>query len=75
MTGNSGLTSTSPPAPPTQSGGSTQTLASGPAYLIEHGPPIESIYLVLVLAALGLLLASQAARYLAVRLALSGRGT
>ena len=73
VTGNSGLTSTSPPAPPTQSGGSTQTLASGPAYLIEHGPPIESIYLVLVLAALGLLLASQAARYLAVRLALSGR--
>lgn len=72
VTGNSGLTSTSPPAPP-QSGGSTQTLASGPAYLIEHGPPIESIYLVLVLAALGLLLASQAARYLAVRLALSGR--
>jgi hypothetical protein len=57
-----------------QPGGSTQTLANGPAYLIEHGPPIESVYLVLVLAALGLLLASQAARYLAVRLALSGRG-
>ncbi len=74
ITGNSGPSSTSPSASPTTSGGSTQTFASGPAYLIEHGPPIESVYLVLVLAALGLLLASQAARYLAVRLALSGRG-
>lgn len=74
VTGNSGPLSTSPSASSTPSGGSTQTLASGPAYLIEHGPPIESVYLMLVLAALGLLLASQAARYLAVRLALSGRG-
>jgi hypothetical protein len=74
VTGNSGPSSTNPSAPSTQPVGSTQTLASGPAYLIEHGPPIESVYLVLVLAALGLLLASQATRYLAVRLALSGRG-
>jgi hypothetical protein len=74
VTGNSGVSSTSPSAPSTQSEGGTQTLASGPAYLVEHGPPIESVYLVLVLAALGLLLASQAARYLAVRLVLSGRG-
>ena len=74
VTGNSGTAATTPSAPSTQPGGGTQTLASGPAYLIEHGPPIESVYLVLVLAALGLLLASQAARYLAVRLVLSGRG-
>jgi hypothetical protein len=74
VTGNSGPSSTSPSAPSSAPSGSTQALASGPAYLIEHGPPIESVYLVLVLAALGLLLASQAARYLAVRLALSGRG-
>jgi len=74
VTGNSGVSSTSPSAPSNPSGGNSQALASGPVYLIEHGPPIESVYLVLVLAALGLLLASQAARYLAVRLALSGRG-
>jgi hypothetical protein len=75
VTGNSGPSSTgSTGAAAPSGGGGSQTLASGPAYLIEHGPPIESVYLVLVLAALGLLLASQAARYLAVRLALSGRG-
>jgi hypothetical protein len=74
VTGNSGPAPTSPSAPSSAPSGSTQALASGPAYLIEHGPPIESVYLVLVLAALGLLLATQAARYLAVRLALSGRG-
>ena len=74
VTGNSGPAPTSSPAPSSTPSGSTQALASGPAYLIEHGPPIESVYLVLVLAALGLLLATQAARYLAVRLALSGRG-
>ncbi|HUE09098.1 MAG TPA: hypothetical protein VMP41_16860 [Acidimicrobiales bacterium] len=73
VTGNSGSSSTSPSASSPPSGSSTQTLGSGAAYLVEHGPPIESVYLVLVLAALGLLLASQAARYLAVRLALSGR--
>lgn len=56
-------------------GGSAQSLATGPAYLVERGPPIESIYLVLVLGALILLLASQAVRYLAVRLALSGGRT
>lgn len=74
VTGNSGPSSAGPGAATTPAGGGGQALASGPAYLIEHGPPIESVYLVLVLAALGLLLASQAARYLAVRLALSGRG-
>ena len=72
VTGNSGPSSTGPVTGSSGSGGG-QALASGPAYLVEHGPPIESVYLVLVLAALGLLLASQAARYLAVRLALSGR--
>lgn len=75
VTGNSGPPPTTPStptvAPPNPA---THALASGPAYLVEHGPPIESIYLVLVLAALALLLASQAARYLAVRLALPGSG-
>ena len=51
-----------------------QTIAAGPAFLVEHGPPIESVYLVLILAALALLGASQAIRYLAVRLALGGGG-
>ena len=74
VTGNSGSPATAPSTPSTPSGGGTQPLASGPAYLVEHGPPIESVYLVLVLAALALLLASQAARYLAVRLALPGSG-
>ncbi len=76
FTGNTGLTSGSqPPSSSSPSGGtSSQALATGPAYLIEHGPPIESVYLVLVLGALALLLASQAIRYLAVRLALSGGG-
>ena len=77
VTGNSSPGSVSAPSSsstPSSGGGNTQALATGPAYLIEHGPPIESIYLVLVLGALLLLLASQAIRYLAVRLALSGRG-
>jgi hypothetical protein len=75
VTGNSAPGSISQPTGTTSSGGSsTQALATGPAYLIEHGPPIESIYLVLILSALVLLIASQAVRYLAVRLALSGRG-
>jgi hypothetical protein len=76
VTGNSAPGLASPPASssaaPPGGGGSTQSLATGPAYLVEHGPPIESVYLVLVLGALILLLASQAVRYLAVRLALSG---
>jgi hypothetical protein len=75
VTGNSGsLSSGQPGSSGPSGGGSSQALATGPAYLIEHGPPIESVYLVLVLAALALLLASQAVRYLAVRLALSGGG-
>jgi hypothetical protein len=77
VVGNTGLPGASQPAgaiPPT-TGGSPQALATGPAYAIEQGPPIESVYLVLVLSALALLLASQAVRYLAVRLSLSGGGT
>jgi hypothetical protein len=74
VTANSGNSGAVPSASAAPGGGATQPLASSPAYLIEHGPPIESVYLVLVLAALGLLLASQAARFLAVRLTLSGRG-
>lgn len=82
VTGNTGVipatsalpSSSAPSASPSNGGTTAPTtaLASGPAYAIEHGPPIESVYLVLALAALALLLASQAARYLAVRLALSG---
>ncbi len=76
LTGNSGsVASASPPASTSTGGGTNQQLATGPAFLIEHGPPIESVYLVLILGALALLLASQAIRYLAVRLALSGGGS
>jgi hypothetical protein len=75
VVGNSGPSSVSPSNASAPSSGGNQSLASGPAYLIEHGPPIESVYLVLVLGALALLLASQAIRYLAVRLALSGGRT
>ena len=39
---------------------------------VEEGPPTQSVYLVLVLAALAVLLLSQAVRYLAVRLTMSG---
>jgi hypothetical protein len=75
VVGNSGPSSASALNASSPSSGDNQSLASGPAYLIEHGPPIESVYLVLVLGALALLLASQAIRYLAVRLALSGGRT
>jgi hypothetical protein len=64
--------STPPPASTTPTG---QSLGETPAYAIELGPPIESLYLVLVLAALALLLGSQAVRYLAVRLSLSDRSS
>jgi hypothetical protein len=77
VTGNSAPGAVSSPTSsqtPSSGGSSPQTIASGPAFLVEHGPPIESVYLVLILAALALLGASQALRYLAVRLALSGGG-
>jgi hypothetical protein len=74
LTGNSAPGSVSQPTSTSPAGGSTGALASGPAFLIERGPPIDSIYLVLILGALILLLASQAIRYLAVRLSLSGQG-
>ncbi|HEY6471621.1 MAG TPA: hypothetical protein VIY26_01930 [Acidimicrobiales bacterium] len=77
VTGNSapGAVSSPTSSPTPSSGGSSpQAIASGPAFLVEHGPPIESVYLVLILAALALLGASQAIRYLAVRLALGGGG-
>jgi hypothetical protein len=77
VAGNTGLPS-SPSQPasalPSSGGSSPRALATAPAYAVEEGPPIESVYLVLVLGALALLLASQAVRYLAVRLALSGSG-
>jgi hypothetical protein len=77
-TGTVAGTSVVPSAGPTPARAPTTTVPShlptGPAFAVEHGPPINSVYLFLLLSALALLLASQAARYLAVRLALSGRG-
>ena len=74
-TGRPGSPSQPASALPSTGGSSPQALATAPAYAVEEGPPIESVYLALVLSALALLLASQAVRYLAVRLALSGTGT
>ena len=54
---------------------SSQAITAAPAYAVEEGPPTQSVYLVLVLAALAVLLLSQAVRYLAVRLTMSGRVT
>ncbi len=73
----SGLSTSVPTS--TTSPAETQTspskpLESSPAYDIEKGPPIRSVYLLLVLAGLGMLFISQAVRYLAVRLALGGQG-
>jgi hypothetical protein len=64
-----GTTSTTSPSTPP-----SKVLESAPAYEIQKGPPIRSVYLLLVLAGLGMLVISQAVRYLAVRLALSGHG-
>jgi hypothetical protein len=76
VTGNSapGVVSSPSSSSAPSTGSSPQSIATGPAFLVEHGPPIESVYLVLILGALALLGASQAIRYLAVRLALSGGG-
>ena len=77
VTGNSApgaLSSPTSSSSTPSTGSSPQSIATGPAFLVEHGPPIESVYLVLILGALALLGASQAIRYLAVRLALSGGG-
>jgi hypothetical protein len=66
--------STGPGTPPTTPPAQVpHTVAEAPAYALEEGPPTQSVYLVLVLAALVVLLVSQAVRYLAVRLALSGK--
>jgi hypothetical protein len=76
LTGN-GLTSggpTSTTSPVTSGTSPTRSLESVPAYETEKGPPIRSVYLLLVLAGLGMLFISQAVRYLAVRLALGGHG-
>ncbi|HEX3796873.1 MAG TPA: hypothetical protein VHV57_20430 [Acidimicrobiales bacterium] len=71
-----GLSSLGPTTSATPTGAPTspsKTLQSAPAYEIEKGPRVGSVYLVLVLAGLGMLLISQAVRYLAVRLALGSR--
>ena len=68
---SSSTTGSSPPS----SGPTTppRTVQTSPAFAVEEGPPAQSLYLVLVLGALAMLLGTQAVRYLAVRLALSGR--
>ena len=79
--GNTGVVAAGGAVPAGNSGGSapastppaTHAIASTPAYAVEEGPPTESVYLVLVLAALAVLAGAQALRYLAVRLAMSGR--
>jgi hypothetical protein len=71
----SALPSSSTPgsSPPSSAGTPPSTLQTSPAFAVEEGPPAQSLYLVLVLGALAMLLGAQAVRYLAVRLALSGR--
>jgi hypothetical protein len=65
-----GSTATAAPSGSTAPG--SQAITATPAYAVEEGPPTQSVYLVLVLAALAVLLLSQAVRYLAVRLTMSG---
>ena len=60
-------------SPPSSATTASRTLQTAPAFAVEEGPPAQSLYLVLVLGALAMLLGAQAVRYLAVRLALSGR--
>ena len=67
---SSGTPGSSPPSSATTP---SRTLQTSPAFAVEEGPPAQSLYLVLVLGALAMLLGAQAVRYLAVRLALSGR--
>ncbi len=73
--GASALPSSSTPgsSPPSSATTPSRTLQTSPAFAVEEGPPAQSVYLVLVLGALAMLLGAQAVRYLAVRLALSGR--
>jgi hypothetical protein len=78
--GNSGSFPSTSATPATTAGApassttpTTIAVAAAPAYAVEQGPPIDSAYLVLILSAIALLLVVQAVRYLAVRLALSGR--
>jgi hypothetical protein len=67
-------TSTPSSSPPTAAATPpSSTLQTAPAFAVEEGPPAQSLYLVLVLGALAMLFGAQAIRYLAVRLALSGR--
>jgi hypothetical protein len=68
----SGSSSSSSAAAPTGPS-APQSVQTTPAFAVEEGPPAQSLYLVLVLCALTMLLGAQAVRYLAVRLALSGR--
>ncbi|HEY1828490.1 MAG TPA: hypothetical protein VGF87_10735 [Acidimicrobiales bacterium] len=78
--GSQALTPSSTSPTPTSSTTPTapaghHTLAASPAYAVEQGPPTQSLYLVLVLGALAMFLGAQAVRFLAVRLAMSGRST
>jgi hypothetical protein len=65
---------TSTTSPTGSSTSPSRSLQTSPAYEIEKGPAVSSVYLLLVLAGLGLLVISQAVRHLAVRLTLSGSG-
>ena len=60
------LTSVMPSSPTTTP--PARTVVASPAFEIEKGPPVNSVYLVLVLVALVIALGSQALRHLAVRL-------
>ena len=62
-------TTTGTAAPPAGS----HALAFSPTYAIEMGPSAESLYLVLLLVALAVLLGSQAVRFFAVKMALTGQ--
>jgi hypothetical protein len=73
LTPSSTSPTTSSTTPTVPSG--RHTLAASPAYAIEQGPPTQSLYLLLVLGALAMFLGAQAVRFLAVRLAMSGRAT
>jgi hypothetical protein len=68
----SSSTAPAPTTTPTTAVG-RHALAAEPAYAVEQGPPTQSLYLVLVLGALAMFLGAQAIRFLAVRLAMSGR--
>ena len=76
--GNTGAGTVSVPSGAPGGGGAaptapTQALAVEPTYALEKGPSAASLYLLLILVALAVLIASQAVRVFSVRLALGGQ--